>query len=324
VPDTGADAAGHLAAAVTRRWEGLDPLLPPPGSLPPGCGVTLGLTRPDGGPAAAASCEHQEHTSGSLESTWGAAYRFKLTAHVAGTDVAHGLDALLSRWREHLAGVPTAHDTDSSAVVTWPSRDVTGVSVLRRHGLTPLAEIAARLTGDRSTATPAASGGVRIRRAGTADLDAVVALGLETIRYDSHFGAVGERPHTADALRREAAGVLADDEPWVWLAERDGRPVAMRWLQQPGAAAWIAPMTRVGPVAYGLLSGTASGARGQGVGTALADHVHREIAAAGVAVTLAHHALPNPLSVPFWHRQGYRPLWTVWEARPAAQPPAPA
>ncbi len=25
----------------------------------------------------------------------------------------------------------------------------------------------------------------------------------------------------------------------------------------------------------------------------------------------------NPLAVPFWGRQGYRPLWTTWEARPA-------
>jgi hypothetical protein len=22
--------------------------------------------------------------------------------------------------------------------------------------------------------------------------------------------------------------------------------------------------------------------------------------------------------VPFWHRMGYRPLWTTWETRPAA------
>jgi hypothetical protein len=36
-----------------------------------------------------------------------------------------------------------------------------------------------------------------------------------------------------------------------------------------------------------------------------------------VAVTLLHYAVPNPLSVPFWSARGYRPLWTVWEARPA-------
>ena len=24
------------------------------------------------------------------------------------------------------------------------------------------------------------------------------------------------------------------------------------------------------------------------------------------------------LSAPFWHRMGYRPLWSTWEARPAS------
>jgi hypothetical protein len=35
-----------------------------------------------------------------------------------------------------------------------------------------------------------------------------------------------------------------------------------------------------------------------------------------VDVTLLHHATMNPLSTPFWHRCGYRPLWTSWVARP--------
>jgi hypothetical protein len=34
-------------------------------------------------------------------------------------------------------------------------------------------------------------------------------------------------------------------------------------------------------------------------------------------LTLLHYAQVDPLSAPFWHRTGYRPLWTTWEARPA-------
>ena len=34
--------------------------------------------------------------------------------------------------------------------------------------------------------------------------------------------------------------------------------------------------------------------------------------------TLLHYAQASPVSGPFWHRQGYRPLWTTWPARPAA------
>jgi hypothetical protein len=32
---------------------------------------------------------------------------------------------------------------------------------------------------------------------------------------------------------------------------------------------------------------------------------------------LLHYEQTNPLSAPFWSRQGYRPLWTSWESRPA-------
>jgi GNAT superfamily N-acetyltransferase len=57
--------------------------------------------------------------------------------------------------------------------------------------------------------------------------------------------------------------------------------------------------------------------RGGGVGRALVAEAHRALAAAGMAVTLLHHSLPNPRSTPFWYAQGYRPLWTMWQRKPA-------
>jgi GNAT superfamily N-acetyltransferase len=60
------------------------------------------------------------------------------------------------------------------------------------------------------------------------------------------------------------------------------------------------------------------GRRGAGVGAALVARAHTEMAAAGVALALLHYEQANPLSTPFWARQGYRPLWTSWEARPAS------
>jgi hypothetical protein len=45
---------------------------------------------------------------------------------------------------------------------------------------------------------------------------------------------------------------------------------------------------------------------------------HRAAEAADVAVTLLHYAQLNPRSMPFWSQQGYRPLWTLWEAHPAS------
>jgi GNAT superfamily N-acetyltransferase len=58
--------------------------------------------------------------------------------------------------------------------------------------------------------------------------------------------------------------------------------------------------------------------RGSGVGTALVRHAHAELDAQRVSVTLLHYSQVNPVSAPFWSRMGYRPLWTRWEARPAA------
>jgi hypothetical protein len=40
---------------------------------------------------------------------------------------------------------------------------------------------------------------------------------------------------------------------------------------------------------------------------------------AGADVALVQHALANPLSTPFWYAQGYRPLWTYWQRRPAVR-----
>ena len=46
--------------------------------------------------------------------------------------------------------------------------------------------------------------------------------------------------------------------------------------------------------------------------------MHGELDARGIDLTLLHYSQVNPLSAPFWHRMGYRPLWSTWEARPAA------
>lgn len=324
-----------LLTQVARRWQAADPLLPWP-SLPAGCGPMLLASGTDGELASAGTCEHWTVEPGSLELAWGAARRFRLTPCVGGPDVTGGLDRLLARWRDHLAGVPGTGEPDTAAIVTWPSRDIGGVAALRRRGLTPTDVIAARPAG-RASGSPAAPAngtaprladvlnldGVRIRRAELADLDVVTALGVEVVRYDAHFSSVRERPGTAqwpgtaEALRCEAAGWLAAPAPWTWLAVRRGRPVGLLAAERPPSAAWIAPLTAAGPVAYIMLMFVEPAERGSGVGAALAAHMHREADASGVAVTLLHHGVLNPLSAPFWSRQGYRPLWTTWEATPA-------
>jgi hypothetical protein len=314
----------QVAARVARRWQSRDWLLPDPGALPPGCGTPLRVTGTGGRLAAAGTCEHWAGEPGSLELAWGAARQYRLTAHVDGLGLARNLDLLLSAWREHLTAVPGAGGEDTAMVVTWPSRDVEGVTVLLRHGLAPVAVAAARVMPPDGRLPPQTSTPARIRQAGPGDVDAVVRLALETIRFDAYFGVVTERPQTAAALRAAAAQALAGPRPWVWLAERGGTPAGMIWALPPETAIPATAMTSVAPAAYILLAGVTAGERGRGIATTLAAHAHHDIGAAGVAVTVLHYAVPSPLSAPFWARQLYRPLWTIWQTRPARSgAPAP-
>jgi GNAT superfamily N-acetyltransferase len=341
---TGRVSSDGLVAEVTGRWRSLDPLLPV--AAPTSREFVVSL--PDGNVIAEGSCDHWEGKPGALELAWGAARRFTLTATVAGPEVGDALDRLVSLWRGHLMTLPEAAHPDTAAMLSWPSRDLDGIATLLRRGFAPLAVIAARpirplTTPDDPSAAhdpgaPGGSGlvggsgavlglgdsgeagglaGVRIRRAGLRDLDAVVRLGLEVVHYDAHFGGVVVRPDSDEAMRRECAGRLAGPEPWIWLAELDGQPVGLLCAKRPEESDWIAPMVRLDPVAYLDLMSVLPSRRGTGIGAALVDRFHREVEASGVAVTLLHYAQLNPLSAPFWSRRGYRPLWSSWEVRPA-------
>ncbi len=156
-----------------------------------------------------------------------------------------------------------------------------------------------------------------IRRAGPADLDAVTSLGLGLVCYDAYFGSVILRPDSESLLREASAGLLASPEPWVWLAERAGVPVGLLAAEPPEVAQWLAPLTSASPVAY-LQQGFARPAeRGSGIGALLTAEFHAQLRRARVPLALLHYSQVNPLSAPFWSQQGYRPLWTTWQARPA-------
>ncbi len=335
--------ASGVFARAERRLLRIDPLLPWPLPEAPHCGAPLG-TGDEAGAAAVGRCEHWAAEPGSLDLSWGAARRFQLIPTITGPDVAAGLGQLLTQWRDHLAVVQGTGADDTAAVIAWPSRDADGVLTLLRHGFDPLEVLAARTAPRRRAAPPPApgplppeplppepltsgpqpgthggpGGSLRVRRALTRDADVVARLAIEVIRFDSRFGAVNERPDTLAALRREAAGLLAGPQPWAWLAERDGEPVGLLAAQRPEAAHWIAPMVRQAPAAYLMLMFVDPAERGSGIGGRLVAEFHREADAAGVAVTLLHYEQLNPLSVPFWSRHGYRPLWTTWQATPAS------
>jgi len=309
---TAADIGGRAA----RRLAALDPLLPEVAELPSGCGAVFTAADISDQPTAIGACEHWAGEPGAIELTWSAARRFRLIPAIAGPDVASALDLLISQWCDHLADVEAADVEDSAAGVAWPSRDAEGIRVLLRHGLAPRAVVAARRTRPVRDGRAYPSD-VVIRRAGPADLDAVTSLGMALIRYDNYFGSVLERPETEAAVRRGSADLLAKPEPWIWLAKRDDVTVGMLAAEPPAVASWIAPMTRLAPVAYLQQGFVLPAERGSGIGAMLTAAFHAELAKAGVPIALLHYSQVNPLSAPFWSQQGYRPLWTTWEARPA-------
>jgi GNAT superfamily N-acetyltransferase len=317
MPWVARDVVDDVNHAVGRRWQGLDPLLPEPSDLPRGCMAPLVATGDNGRPAGLGVCRHQHVPADTLAQTWGAATKFVLTLRLRGPDTQSAVDDLLTQWRNHLARQHEARADDTAAVVDWPSRDVTGVLALLRHGLQPMAVIAARPAG-RPTPAEGPAPELVIRPADPGDLDVVVERAMGLVGYDAHFGGSVPRPGTAPLVRAATQSAMARRPGWIWLAEQDGRPVGLTIVDPPQAATWIAGMTRPGATAYLQTMFVRPGERGSGVGTALVRHVHGELDAAGIDVTLLHYAQVNPLSAPFWHRMGYRPLWSTWEARPAA------
>jgi GNAT superfamily N-acetyltransferase len=313
------DAVDEINRAVGRRWQGLDRLLPPRAELPEGCAAPFVAAGANGRPAGLAACRHERVKAGTLNQTWGTADRFSLIARLREADTSAALDDLVGQWRDHLAGLPGTRAGDTAAMITWPARDVSGVTTLLRHGLQPITVIAVRPA--RSTAAgprPAGDESLVIREAAPADLDVVTEFEMGVIRYDALFGAAILRPATEELVRAETQAALAVRPARAWLAERDGELVGLVHVQPPEQSRWIAGMTRAGVTVYLQTMFVRPGDRGGGVGEALVRHLHAVLDARGVDTTLLHYAQLNPLSAPFWSRMGYRPLWTGWEVRPAA------
>jgi len=154
-----------------------------------------------------------------------------------------------------------------------------------------------------------------VRRASGADLDVVVAMELELVRWNQTLGQMTERPNTCELIR---AKHTAEGRPWSWLAEVDGIPVGLLSVLDPDHAPWVSGLSSAGSAVYLSDLMVLAGQRGSGAGTALVQHVHRELDEAGFDATLLSYLGMNPLAGPFWHRCGYRPLTTNWEVRPAS------
>jgi GNAT superfamily N-acetyltransferase len=291
------------------RLRGLDPLVPESTPLAePGDGeIALSV------PSAKAIYRRQRLDPDSMQADERALDLHALDARVAGPDPVAAMAALLDRWEEHIAASECADDGDSEALIRWPSRDTSLIPTFRSHGLVPTGIRAVRLAG---RPTPAAPAGVTVRALRDADLDTAFGLALELSRWNTQFGGRAPRPSTDAHYLRVFGGRLTWPMPWVWLAEVAGAVTGMIVVNPPERAAFAIPWVAAGPVAYVGAMVVGAGHRGDGVGAALVATAHAALDAAGVAVTLLDYYALNPLSAPFWHRCGYRPLSTEWTRRP--------
>ncbi len=302
------DIAEPLLAAHRARFAAVDALLPP--AAPPADGERLDAATADGTQVTGV-LQRYRLVPGDVPMLWSAADTWQLFPYFGDTGT-EGADLLLRALKGRLE-TEEAGD-DSACVVVWPSRDAEAIRAFLDHGLVPLSAVGVR------TAPPAGSEpGVAVRRAGPADFAAALELATATFDYTG-LVAAPRRDNTAELLTPSLREALAADEPPVWLAEVDGEVRAFAhcaWLDAvpDSEAGELLPPGRWGYVNNVV---TAPGERGSGLGRALMAHVHRELHRGGATRTFLYYNPTNPLASVFWHRQGYRPLWTTWEVRPAS------
>lgn len=301
--------AGALLAAQSARFERLDPVLPPAAPPPDGDVLTAALAN---GERVAGVLGCARHEAGSAPTLWSALEVWELHP-LLGAAGGAGMEALLREWRRVLDRL--APGTDSACLVTWPSRDAEAGRALLAHGFAPLTTLAVRrATGE----TTGSSAGLAVRLATGRDLDVMLELELAELEYSALVGAAVARPDARAVKRAALARNLEQGDP-VWLAERDGVVVGLAHCRLLDADPSSLSGTRLPTGRWGYVNcvSVRAEARGAGVGRALMAVAHRELARRGADSTFLYYNPPNPLASVFWARQGYRPLWTIWELRPA-------
>jgi GNAT superfamily N-acetyltransferase len=303
---------GHV-----RRLASLDPLLATGEPLRAGDGATLlGVRGPTGRAVAVTSRSQVEPDT--EEALWGPLRTSRLRLQLDGDVAPDELGRLLRRWDDLVAADHEPGDRDSAALVTVPSRDVHLAEALAGHGLAPLLVVAARAAGRPGPVT----GAVPARPATAEDLDDLAAMAVSLQEHDARFGLVSRREAAPRVLRDRLAEDLGGHDAPHWVIDGpDGRLAGFLGVQLPSAATWIAGAVAASSVAYLSAVFVRPEHRGRGFARALTAAAHERLDAAGVEVTVLHHALPNPTSTPFWAQQGYRPLLTTWVRRPAVAAP---
>lgn len=308
------DCINEIDAGHHARLAGLDPMLgrPPLGPIDPTadtCEVATVQRR--GRPVAAAVRRLDELDTSSPDAAWhpDRARTLILRSTTTPTLVADELlDALPA---------PAGDDGDVWDRALVAANDVGWTRALVDRGFVPGSVIAVRSQRAVDAALPPHIGFVRIRTATLDDLPQMLPLAAALQRFDAATGSIPQRPNPGALLAPRLAHDLEHHPGWAWVAERTGSIVGMCTVTPPPTSDWVTSCVNAEAVAYLGLVYVEPPLRTTRLGATLAARAHHRIAEEGISTSVLHHNPLNPLSTPFWARQGYRPLLTTWQRRPA-------
>ncbi|WP_159440810.1 GNAT family N-acetyltransferase [Jatrophihabitans endophyticus] len=202
-------------------------------------------------------------------------------------------------------------DRPTAAVLSLPSRDVDSARVARGAGFAPTSVLA---VADLRAAADPPAGAVAstVRDAAPDDIAAVAALWCEQADYEARVGTLRVSAAIRTAIDAAAEAAILGADTVLLAADTDGTAVGVVIAAPPSESGWAGTRLVLAPVSYLTSAATAAGVRGRGHGGALVRELHRRHRHAGVVASVLHYSAYNPLSVPFWSRQGYRPLVTSY------------
>ena len=156
--------------------------------------------------------------------------------------------------------------------------------------------------------------GLSMRHATSADLNEIVALGIESVRYHAALDPTMHVPRGEDGkMRRRFQAILREPQHGaLFVAMLDWQIVAFYSLYlQSIDDSWTPPL--FAPGRYGLLAevAVAEGLRGRGVGRRLFHTVEQWFRERGAQRFWLIYLLRNPLSSRFWPSLGFQPVWDV-------------
>ncbi|MEO9139981.1 MAG: GNAT family N-acetyltransferase [Jatrophihabitans sp.] len=216
------------------------------------------------------------------------------------------LRPLLTEFLLHAASLA---DRSTSAEIHLASRDIDRARVAREVGFTPSSVLAVADLARPATALPTVQADVTVRDAQPADADVVARLWHAQADYEGRIGSLRD----SDAIRRAIAASVSgylEGPTTVLLAEHDDTVSGVVLAESTENSTWVGARLALAPVSYLAMASTDPSARGGGVGSTLVAALHARHRASGIRLIGLHYSPFNPLSVPFWSQQGYRPVLT--------------